>query len=522
MPTSTDTTPSGFNEVPPHLQARNFLQHIEKFTTSKRAKNTHATSKSRYKFRKLCQNVKEWKINPEANLKSMRTAWYEWNISGIKELSDRPGTYLFMRAIMTDEEESEESEDTRASHNSTQGGTGIGIPITAKTVIEKNSTQGGTGIGIPITDKTVIEKKDGIPGQRPNPFFTLEKANSRTWAQRAQPKIDLTQHLQQSSADSQIAQADSQSVTLLGADSQSVNLLGSTSSTEPEQDLPTKDTIASLSNEVLELRSLILELTTWKDQTAPMILETSKDAHAAKLALNRTDIIQMDDQIHQIRSIYETNQMMVAQEIQASTDENRTLQTRIENLESEEWIPHQEYRTATNNIHADIEVIANTVKKHYEEQNTKMDSSSIQVLYDKQEDITEALNALYESIRDDLLKETKETLIAEIDYEMKQDQSIQDRIDKITQDVFSSKDLATIMSAALDAQLEGLKADARTQMEQHLARILEPTARKNNPCNPIDRALKLINNEIEDMVKHATNKIDEITRGTIDQAIEDV
>ena len=72
----TATTPSGFNEVPLHLKARNFLQHIEKFTLSKRAKNTHATSKSRYKFRKLCQSVKEWKTKPNLNssLKDMKTA----------------------------------------------------------------------------------------------------------------------------------------------------------------------------------------------------------------------------------------------------------------------------------------------------------------------------------------------------------------------------------------------------------------------------------------------------------------
>ncbi len=61
----TENTPSGFNEVPPHLEARNFLQHIEKFALSKRARNVHANSKTRHKFRKLVQNVKEWKEKPD-------------------------------------------------------------------------------------------------------------------------------------------------------------------------------------------------------------------------------------------------------------------------------------------------------------------------------------------------------------------------------------------------------------------------------------------------------------------------
>ncbi len=114
MPKSTNSTPSGFNEVPIHLQALNFLQHIEKFTLSKRARNTHAASKSRYKFRKLCQNVNAWKANPDKHLKDMKTAWSEWNIAGIRELREKPGTFLFMRAILTltDDEESE----SEASH----------------------------------------------------------------------------------------------------------------------------------------------------------------------------------------------------------------------------------------------------------------------------------------------------------------------------------------------------------------------------------------------------------------------
>jgi hypothetical protein len=470
MTTPTATTPRGFNEVPPHLEAKNFLQHIVKYAASKRARNTHATSKSRYKFRKLCQNVKTWQADPDAHLIDMKTAWNEWNIDGIKEIRDQPGKYLFMRAILTDDEESEESEDTRVSHQSD------GIIVT----------------DTPIITETVIRPSQVTPV--PNPFFTLDqKTPTRTWAQRTKTTPGWSQHLQQSSANS-LALTDSQSVNLLDA-----------ASIEPE-------TITSLSTQMAQLRTLIAELTTWRDQTAPLLDETSKDATMARIALTRTDLHQMEDQIHQIRSIsletevYDKNRMLVEKDIQETKEDNRRLLKRIEDLESKEWIPHDEYRAATNGLHADIEVLDNTIKQHYAEQSTKIERShqvnpdvtvSTKVLNDKHEAMTEALNSLYESIRDDLLTETKETLLAELDYELKQDQTIQ-------------------------ARIETTKVYARTQLENHIGRLLEPTARLQNPYNPIDRALKSITTEIEDTVKQAIATIDDITRGTIDQAIEDI
>jgi hypothetical protein len=63
----TDATPSGFNAVPPHLEAINFLQHLEKFTTNRRARHTHQTSKSRHKFKQLIDDLDEWKKTPTAH-----------------------------------------------------------------------------------------------------------------------------------------------------------------------------------------------------------------------------------------------------------------------------------------------------------------------------------------------------------------------------------------------------------------------------------------------------------------------
>jgi hypothetical protein len=132
--------------------------------------------------------------------------------------------------------------------------------------------------------------------------------------------------------------------------------------------------------------------------------------------------------------------------------------------------------------------------------------------------MTEALNALYESIKEDLLKETKETLIAEIHFETKQDQSIHTRIATITKEVFTHKKLETTMNT----QLEEIKTHAQNQLEQHLARVLQPTEQMRNPYNPVDWALQHIQGEIKDMVTNAIAKIDEIIQGTVEQAVEDV
>jgi hypothetical protein len=82
--------------------------------------------------------------------------------------------------------------------------------------------------------------------------------------------------------------------------------------------------------------------------------------------------------------------------------------------------------------------------------------------------------------------------------------------------------LKETMTTALESQIEDFKTQARSQLEQHLARGLEPSARSANPYNPIDRALKKIKMEITKMVTTAFTKIDEVIRGTVDQAVEDI
>jgi hypothetical protein len=100
--------------------------------------------------------VKEWKRNPPTHLKAMKTAWYEWNFTGIKELHDQPGKYLFMRAILqlTDDEESSESQKPPAVTD-------------------------GTSNGIKITDQLTKKLTAKI---ELNPFFMLAASMPCTWA----------------------------------------------------------------------------------------------------------------------------------------------------------------------------------------------------------------------------------------------------------------------------------------------------------------------------------------------------
>jgi hypothetical protein len=111
MTKSTAATPSGYNVVPPDLEAINFLQHLERFTNNRRVKQMHGNSfKNKHKFKKLSEDVIIWTKRPNAHLKKeMKKAYYYWQCPGIKELPDTPGQYLFMSANLPVEETEEDT-----------------------------------------------------------------------------------------------------------------------------------------------------------------------------------------------------------------------------------------------------------------------------------------------------------------------------------------------------------------------------------------------------------------------------
>jgi hypothetical protein len=91
----------GFSLVPPHLVAINLFQHIERMANGQRSKTIHATSKRRYKFKQLHEDLVEWRKNPTRYLTELQAANKEWNPAGIRESIDKPGQYMFSRAILS-------------------------------------------------------------------------------------------------------------------------------------------------------------------------------------------------------------------------------------------------------------------------------------------------------------------------------------------------------------------------------------------------------------------------------------
>jgi hypothetical protein len=67
----------------------------------KRAQTIHATSRKRHMFKKLQEDIPEWRKNPMMYIKELKAAHKEWRPPGIREITDKPGQYLFSRAIIT-------------------------------------------------------------------------------------------------------------------------------------------------------------------------------------------------------------------------------------------------------------------------------------------------------------------------------------------------------------------------------------------------------------------------------------
>jgi hypothetical protein len=263
---------------------------------------------------------------------------------------------------LTDDEESE----SEASHKTEPPVTDITriIPNTEETESEKANVSANTAA-------TELAKPNVT--QDLNPFFTL--ASNTSWTQvaskrRASPKPAPSQ-LQQSSADSA---------------TQSIDLLDSSSSVEPTGLPPeaskagTNQTILDLRNELNQLRATISDIQIWKDQTAHVLATASDNATRACNTLDRTDIVELSDNIHTLKTVsvqketYDRNRVRTDNEITdiRAAQEDNDLNRRLSVLENQEWITHKDYRQSENAIHADIKVL-----------NSKLDQRTAQPDYHK-------------------------------------------------------------------------------------------------------------------------------------------
>jgi hypothetical protein len=224
---------------------------------------------------------------------------------------------------------------------------------------------------------------------------------------------------------------------------------------------------------------------------------------------------------------YDRNRLKVSNE----TDSQRhRIDKRFEVLKASKLTNRLDFHSLHKQTEENITSLETTMVMHYDaiqEQMTAIipeqsNSQYIQELDDKQEEVTQALDGMYTAIKEDLLTETKETLVAELDFEFHHNSSIKNRIDKITKAIFADSHLETAMADAIEAQLAEMKAQAKTTMKQHLAKILDPKDRPRNPYNPLDRALSNISQEIMAMVQTAVQEVEATVKGTVDQAIEDI
>jgi hypothetical protein len=203
----------------------------------------------------------------------------------------------------------------------------------------------------------------------------------------------------------------------------------------------------------------------------------------------------------------------------------------IDALTATNRLDYQDKITALKqNTDTSVETIETTLVLHFDELQEEMQAHlsthtnrrALQEIDTKHDEVTQALDGLCTSIKDDLLTETKETLAAELDFDLKQDPSIKNCIKAIARDLFTAEKLDEARQQAMETQLLVIQTSAKNMMERYLAGILEPTERTRNPYNPVDQALKNIQNKIKMMISTAIQEIDTVIQGTVDQANEDV
>jgi hypothetical protein len=463
----------------------------------------------------------------------MQRAWYQWNFPGIKELSDQPGQYLFMRAILPAEEEEEDTSketDDQASitgknkkhvtrRTVTTGRTGN--TLAAKEVPRRNTTP--TPIKKTLTTRAT-RQNPGTPKQNLHGFFSLEDPPS--WAQRAkrpttrQPPLSHKQPSQDTDIPTQYSDDRTSSPNLLESESDTDNnsvqddennnkedLLVPTQvhkaarDTNSQAESATQTTLNALRNEVTELRTIIADLQEWKILKNKHIIHISEEATQAGDALRRTDIHELRDNLHTLKAnviqteTYDRHRTTIANE---TKQEHQKLLRRLATLEAAQWVNRTEYKKNNTTVQQytddSVTALTHTIALQYDELHTKIKERSptpgfintLSAIDNKHEEVTEALDTLYTSIKDDLLTETKETILAEIDFEFRQDLTTQKYINKITDNVFADQHLEEAMNSIMETHLADIKTYAKTKLEQHLASILEPSQRARNPYNPVD------------------------------------
>jgi hypothetical protein len=287
--------------------------------------------------------------------------------------------------------------------------------------------------------KTVIKRTSTRTQQNLNPFFTLEDTPP-SWAQRAKTKVKTPlKRLPVMEPEPPEANLDPMQNISIIASPQSPNLLASQDNPEVGTDTPTTGTARALREEITTLRHIITDMQTWMSTKDTLFQSLKQDVTMNTASLKQTDIHELRDKIGLLKAnvvqhdTYDCNRVKVSTE---TDNERHRIDKRFEVLEASKLTNRIDFHSLHKETEADIVSLKTTMVMQYDalqeqiiaivpEQNNWQ---YIQELEDKQEEVTQALNELYTAIKEDLLTETKETLVAELDFEFQQDASIDNEL----------------------------------------------------------------------------------------------
>jgi hypothetical protein len=520
--------PMGFSIVPPHLVAINMLTHIERMANGQRSKTIHATSRKRHKFKKLTEDILEWRKNPARYLQEITAASTEWRPAGIREITDKPGHYMFSRAILTPLAPPQ-------------------LVVPAKMLVQKRldipsqprqpriRTQPKLTVGTQITAPSETTNPPArAPPARPstNAFFTLDASNrpNRNWANRTRA---TTLPIQQSSE----SETDA---------SPSPNLLDSAPPSHDEEDhthhedqvpkavpptappetgqIPETQTIANLRSEILTLRTMLQSFQTQIDRVQATAL-------ASQTTLATTDILELRDNMHTLKR-------KCVQHEDYDVD-HATLKTRLSNVETrttQQWITKADLEqhaqvldqsmmlqlqtTITARMHTDSALLQ-TLRTRINDELTHLKD-----IEELRETVVDELNDAFETLRDELGKEVRENTMDELYDDLKQDASLQTTIHKLIQEASDPDTLQTALGPILDNQL----MDIQFAIQAHIDSMTDDGIQKIDAAMTLntERGIQLIDTmitsripaQVQTIVAAGIQEIDSVIKGTTDQAVE--
>ena len=501
MTESPAKPPMKFTIVPPHLVAVNMLHHIERMANGQRAKTIHATSRRRHKFKQLQDDILEWRKSPQMHLQDLKAAYTEWRPAGIREITGKPGQFMFSRAIITPATPPKLAAPKKR----------LSLQKTPQPRIQKspNLTVGTSPPVKPAQSKARQSPARATPAHPPkNSFYTLEaNPTGRTWAQqRLGTQLQQPQLRQQNESDTDA--------------SLSPNLLATQSSENEHKEEPNDALLPTMVDQtILELRAMIATLQT-------QINTVSTVAHSTRDTLHTLDFPGLVDELHHLKrksvpyDDYTIDHTKLDNRLsQVETDRQKTQWATTADLQ----LQRQDLATSmTTQIQASITDSLRTTETQYQILNAsiKNDITHLNDIAILRETVVDELNNAFEMLRDELSKEVRDNTMNELYDDLKSDDTLQTKLKQLLTDAHDPTALQEALGMILDDQLTSITAQAKDTMGQMLGNLLEPSVHIRNPYNPLDRALLAIQMQVTVMTEAGIQQLQEELQQTIPAQVQ--